>query len=320
MALVNALKTAKKYLHKFIETNNRNTGNIYEIHVTLSILRKMGLTDEHLLTLSPDLETLERLGKGNSGISGVINHVKKTSVSNNLIFEGKKVIDILNLTQEDGVGTSDLSLVFEDSTSFGISITEGTGKINATSGIKKVITNASVTRMGCTSEDINEIIELEKKLSPKDKDLYCIEKFGTDDKTKWKKCKYPAGIQVQSDAATVIRNRLNSLPDDRKRAIANDILCLTTKPADYFAFVNKKTFAVTYYKINDTILAKDTWVPRFEVSGQFIHTFCGDILISESQVKYNCYVGDSMRKVNVGAVLNKLFDLRLINDSAFKSS
>ena len=303
------LKTAKKYFSPFMGIKgNRNTGNKYEFDVALTALRHMGLTDSNIEDMNEMFTDIESRGKGNSGLSRSIDFIKKIPVGTNFHFNGKKIVDIENLTQDDKVGTPDLFFVCEDTTKFGISITEGTGTITK-NGLSKVITNAGSERMGCTPEDKEAIIKLENLLSVKDKDEFCKIKFGTDE-SKWKKTTFPAAIKVQSDCATLIANRLVSLPDTSKRAIMNDILCISTQhPADYFAFVNKKSHKITYYKINGVIIDADNWIPRIESKGVFIHTYCGDVCVSKSQVKYNNGVGTSMRKINVGAVLNTIFNL-----------
>ena len=305
------MEPAALYLNVFKDKNNCNTGNIYEIYFALFVLRKMGLTDTDLLTLKPTLDYLESLGHGNKGISAAVEKIKKISCSSNYMFDGKRVVDLKNLTQDDDSGTADVSLVFEDGTSVGISLTEGSGKITK-SGLEKVIQNAGVERMGCAL-DVPAICLLEKSLTKADKDAYCEETYGSD-KTKWpKKCKYPAGIEVQSKAAALLGTRMNALPEQEKRKIMNDILCINKMPADYIGFVNKKTYAVTLYKIKErSQFQKHTWIPKIESDGVWLKTYCGEILVSKSQVKYNNGVGTSMRKVNVGAFLDKIFDMELI--------
>jgi hypothetical protein len=91
-------------------------------------------------------------------------------------------------------------------------------------------------------------------------------------------------------------------------------------PADYIVFVNKKTFTNTFYKISGTVIDKDCWIPKIKVNGVFLETYCGDVLVSKSQVKYNNGVGTSMRKVNIDAILDKLFKIERVELSVFKSS
>ena len=310
---------AQTYLMVFKNKNNCNTGNVYEIYTAFWFLRKMGLTDADIDSLSDIIKYLEDLGKGNARISKVIEHIKKISVSSNLEMGGKKVVNLKNLTQEDGVGTADIALILDDGSQLGFSVTEGSGKIGR-SGISKVITNAGTERMGC-AEDYDAICALEKILTQADKDKFCEEKFGTSDKSMWnKRCKFPAAIKVQSDCAALIAARMTSLPDARRREIMNDLLCITKMPADYIVFVNKKTFTNTFYKISGTVIDKDCWIPKIKVNGVFLETYCGDVLVSKSQVKYNNGVGTSMRKVNIDAILDKLFKIERVELSVFKSS
>jgi len=305
-----AHKIATDYIDVFKNKNNCNTGNIYEIYFALFILRKMGLTDANLESLSPTINYLESLGHGNTGISKAIDKLKKIPCSNNMKFDGKRVVDVKNLTQDDDSGTADISLIFDDGSSAGISITEGTGKITV-SGLKKVIQNAGVERMGC-GDDIPAIRHLENSLKPADKDKYCEDTYGSD-KTKWpKRCKFPAGTEVQSKAAKLLSTRMNSLKEDDKRNIVNDILCISKLPADYIAFVNKNTYAIVIYKINGCQIQKDTWTPVIKSEGVWLKIYSGEILVSNCQVKYNNGVGTSMRKVNVGAILNVIFNMKRI--------
>jgi len=307
-----ALVIATRYLNVFKDKNNCNTGNIYEIYFALFILRKMGLTDNDLLILKPILNYLESLGHGNKGISIAVEKIKTIQPSFNLMFNGKKVIDLKNLTQDDNSGTADISLSFDDGQNVGISLTEGTGKITK-AGLEKVIQNAGVDRMGC-GEDIPAIRHLENSLTQADKDKYCEDTYGGDRSTWPKKCKYPAGIEVQGKVATLIGTRMNSLPVDDKRRIMNDLLCITKLPADYIGFVNKKTYAICLYKINCCLIQKDIWLPLIKSEGVWLKTYCGDVLVSKSQVKYNNGVGSPMRKVNIGAFLDKIFDMTRIKD------
>ena len=66
------------------------------------------------------------------------------------------------------------------------------------------------------------------------------------------------------------------------------------------------------YKIKSCQIQKDTWIPKIKIDGVWLKIYCGDILVSKSQVKYNNGVGTSMRKVNVGAILNKIFEMEPI--------
>lgn len=307
---INPYNIAINYLNIFKVKENHNTGNIYEIFLVLLFLRKMGLSDTDLLTLKPTLDYLEGLGGGNEGISKAVNKIKAIPPSSKLMFDGKKVVDLKNLTQDDDTGTADISLVFDDGTSVGISITEGPGKITS-AGLNKVITNAGIDRMGCT-QDIQAIRLLEQSLTKADKDKYCEEKYGSD-RTKWpKKPKFPEAIRVQSEVATLLSIRMDALSEEEKRNIMNDILCISKMPADYIAFVNKKTYTVTLYKIKGCNIEKDTWIPKIKSEGVWLKTYTGEILVSKSQVKYNNGVGTSIRKVNIGAYLDRIFKMELI--------
>ena len=296
---------------------NANSGNLYEIWILLIILRKMGLTNEDLDTLSNIFTEIEEAGRFNKGTLIRVENLRKEPVGTGFNFINQKIIQLKNATQDDTEGTGDLILITDKNEEIKISITEGAaGKPNR---IEKCLTNAGAPRFGCTDEDIKAIKLLENSVSKEDKDAEMIKKFG-EDKAKWpKKAKTDAAIKPCAEAAKLYETRFNSLLAEEKRRIMNDVHWLCKKPADYVAFVNKKNWQIRFFKVKENCpIDKDTWNPTIKISSVFIETYNGEKQISKTQVKFNNGIGTSMRKWNLVADLNYLFNIEYIQALDFK--
>jgi hypothetical protein len=290
---------------------NANSGNLYEIWMILIILRKMGLTDEDLDTLSPLFIEIDGAGRFNKGTLIRVENLRNEPVGNGFNFLGQKIVKLKNATQDDSEGTGDLILITDTDEEIKISITEGAA--SKPNNVSKCLTNAGAPRFGCTDEDIKAIKLLENSVSKADKDAEMIIKFG-EDKTKWKKkAKTDTAITPCVEVAKLYETRFNSLSSEDKRRIMNDVHWLCKKPADYIAFVNKKNWQIRFFKVKDNCaINKDTWNPTIKISSVFIETYHEEKQISKTQVKFNNGVGTSMRKWNLVADLNYLFNIEYI--------
>ena len=309
--LLNIMEIAKKVLLPY--TKQKNTGNVYEIYVILSLLRKMGLTDINIDELKPTLEVIEKKGKGNIRTLSLISNIKKMPLQNELWFDGNKIINIICLTQDDNIGgTGDIMLISEDKKELSISIREGT--IPKDNILKKVV-NPSCLKIGCTEEDVESYKDIEKE------SLIEYEKKHGNDKSNWpkreKKC--PIKIGACMKVVELYPKTFHTYKEETKRKIMNDIHHIHKKPADYICLVNKKFTSSGYFRIGNCKINKDTWVPRIQTNSVFIRIFDKDTLVSSTQVKQNNGINSSMRKWNVTLIVSNLYDVTKLDKNLFNA-
>ena len=314
-SMLSCIETARSVLNPYVK--NHNSGNCYEIQLILYLLRKMGMTDNNFDELRDMFTQIEHAHlqpskNGNKGTLAAVERIKKLPVGDNLIFNGIKIINMKNATQEDNEGTCDLILIDENNMPYKISVAEGTASnLNA---VKKCLTNTRASRMGCTNEDEDKIRALEKGSSKDDKNAELIKKYG-EDQLKWpKRPKTDVAKKPCIETAKLYETRFNSLSVEHRREIMNDVHWICNKPADYYAFVNKKTWKIRFFKIGDCPINKDTWNPTIKINSVFIETYNESKMISKTQIKFNNGVGTSMRKWNLVADLSYLFDLKYLSD------
>jgi len=282
---------ARRVLTPYVK--NHNSGNAYEIWTSLVFLRRMGMTNKNFDELNEFFTEIEHADikpskNGNKGTLTAVERIKKIPVGKGLVFDDMKIVDLKNATQDDEEGTGDLILICENNDMLKISIAEGAAsKVTA---VKKCLTNAAATRMGCTEQDIEQIKALEKGSSKDDKNAELVKKYGEDQST-WPK-------RPKTDVA-------------KKPWICS-------KPADYYAFVNKKTWKIRFFKIGDCPINKDTWNPTIKINSVFIETYNESKMISKTQIKFNNGVGTSMRKWNLVADLNYLFGIKHLPEMDLK--
>jgi hypothetical protein len=313
------LDIARRVLTPYVK--NHNSGNAYEIWTSLVFLRRMGMTNKNFDELQEFFTEIEHADikpskNGNKGTLTAVERIKKIPVGKGLVFDGMKIVDMKNATQDDKEGTGDLILISDKNDTLKISVAEGAAsKVTA---VKKCLTNAAATRMGCTEEDIEEIKALEKGSSKEDKNAELVKKYGEDPSAWPKRPKTDVAKKPCMDTAKLYETRFNSLSVERRREIMNDVHWICTKPADYYAFVNKKTWKIRTFKIGDCPIKKDTWNPTIKINSVFIETYNESKMISKTQIKFNNGVGTSMRKWNLVADLNYLFDIKHLMDMDFK--
>jgi hypothetical protein len=306
MSLV--LDIAQKVLKPY--TTNKNTGNVYEIYTILSILRKMGLTNENIDILKPLLESIEALGKGNCKTITLIPIIKEILIQKEFWFDGNHIIDIKNVTQDDNDGgTGDIILISNNKKELSISIREGS---MPRSNILNKVVNPSCSKYGCSKDDEQSIKDIEKE-SLKE----YIEKYGSD-KDKWpKRGKTTIAVDACKKVVDIYEKRFDTYKEEEKRKLMNSIHHINEKPADYLCLVNKKFRSSTYLHIGDCKINKDTWIPFIKKNSVFISVFDKDILVSRTQVKFNNGIGTSMRKWNVNLVLSNLYEITKLNKESF---
>jgi len=306
------LKIAKKVLLPY--TEQKNIGNVYEIYVILSLLRKMGLTDINIDELKPTLELIEKQGKGNLKTLSLIPIIKKMPLQNELWFDGHNIIDMMCLTQEDDIGgTGDIMLITKDKKELSISIREGT--IPRSDILKKVV-NPSCSNYGCSKEDVESIRAIEKE------SLIEYKKKHGDDKSRWPKRENKCSIKIAASMKVVelYEKRFNTYDQETKRTIMNHIHHIHKKPADYICLVNKKFTSAGYFRIvGDCKINKDTWIPIIKTNSVFIRIFDRDTLVSSTQVKHNNGINSSMRKWNVELVVSNLYDVTKLGKNLFNA-
>ena len=313
------LDIARSVLKPYVK--NHNSGNQYEIWLILALLREMGMTTKNFDELHELFTEIEHADvkpskNGNKGTLTAVERIKKAPVGKGLVFDGMKIVNMKNATQDDEEGTGDLILISDKNNTLKISVAEGAAsKVTA---VKKCLTNAAATRMGCTEEDIEEMMALEKGSSKDDKNAELVKKYGEDQSAWPKRPKTDVAKKPCMDTAKLYETRFNSLSVERRREIMNDVHWICTKPADYYAFVNKKTWKIRTFKIGDCPIKKDAWNPTIKINSVFIETYNESKMISKTQIKFNNGVGTSMRKWNLVADLNYLFDIKHLMDMDFK--
>jgi len=263
-------------------TTNQNTGNIYEISVGLHLLRKMGLTDAELDADAPFLESIAlHNSKDTDKIRAVITDIRKSPVGTGLTFDGKVIISIECVTQDDSVGTGDLLLKTGDGQSLSLSICQGKPMKDGT--IKKCLTNPSAKRFGCTSEDMALFSEIQAKAV----DAYKVEmgvKYGADE-SKWPSRQVTkASTNACTEIATITDTRFKSLDVSRQKEILKDLLRIEDgkKPADYLVLVDTKR--LYFYRFGSCTAE---WAPAIVADGIWLHIMNGSKKIGSTQVKPN---------------------------------
>lgn len=300
---------------------NHNSGNAYEIWLILVLLRQMGLTDAEIDGMRETFALIEHAHiasskNGNKGTLTAVERIKKTPIGKNLIFDGKTIVNMINATQDDGEGTGDLILIDTDSLYHKISVTEGAA--SKPTAVTKCLTNTSASKMGCTTQDIEQIKVLESNSSKEDKNAELMKKYG-EDKTKWpKRPKTDAAKKPCMETAKLYAARYAFLSVEERRAYMNDVHWISKKPADYYAFINKTKWNIRFFKVGECPINKDTWNPTIKINSVFIETYNEEKMISKTQVKFNNGLGTSMRKWNVVADLNYLFSIKHLSDMDFK--
>lgn len=267
-------------------TKNKNTGNVYEIATALTLLRQMGLTNAEL---DEDAALLESIAVYNSRnaekIRGLYAAVRETPVGTGLIFDGKPIVDILCVTQDDGAGrTGDFLLRTVAGELLSLSVCEGKPKKGGI--IEKCISNPTATRYGCTVEDLAAFDAIQARAVVAYKAEMAV-KCKTTEESAWpSRVKTKAAVDACTEVATAVATRFASLPGEARLACVADLLRIEDgkKPADYMAFVDGKTLIPRFYRFEVPTV---TWAPTMRAEGVFLLLENGGKIIASTQVKFN---------------------------------
>jgi hypothetical protein len=267
-------------------TKNKNTGNVYEIATALSLLRSMGLKNAELDEHAALLESIAVYNSRNAEkIRGLYAAVRETPVGAGLIFDGKPIVDIVCVTQDDGAGrTGDFLLLTSTGESLSLSVCEGKPKKGGV--IEKCISNPTATRYGCTVEDLAAFDAIQARAVVEYKaEMATICK--TTDESAWpSRVKTKAAVAACSEVATAVASRFASLSGEAQLACIADLLRIEDgkKPADYLAFVDGKTLIPRFYRFEAPTVP---WAPTIRAKGIDLLVENDGKIIASTQVKFN---------------------------------
>jgi len=282
-----ASSTLYRLAHRVLQpyTRNANTGNCYEIATYLEDLRHMGLTNEDVDELAPLLDDICRRNNGSDKIRSVVARIRKMPCGSGLFVHGKRVVNLLNVSQEDDYGdTADKICVLEDGTEWGESIV---GRMTSLQGCKKCISNPTAKRLGCTPEDI----ALFQRIGQEAIEPHCAEMrslYG-EDMERWpSRVKTRASLAAQQRVASLTAERFQSLSEEEKCRRIDDLF--KTKKgvltAHQLRVVDKECTGSRSYTLAQKDLARGEGV-RIVADGVFLRMYLGDMELGYIQVKYN---------------------------------
>lgn len=267
---------------------NKNTGNLYEITVALTLLRHMGLSNDELDADNALLEAVAvHNDKKTTELRTLFDTIRTKPVGERLVFDGKRIVRIECITQDDSIGrTGDLLLHAENGEVVSLSICEG--KPARDGIISKCLSNPSAKRFGCITEDY-ELFDTIQKQAVVDYKAYMIEKYGAAESAWPSRVKTEIAIKACSEVARVVEARFASFADIKKqKEIIHDILRIEDghKPADYLVLVDKKTHVLRFYRF-DTPPSAPEWEPRLVSKGINLIVENAGKEIGSIQVKFN---------------------------------
>lgn len=292
-------------------SSNANTGNLYEIVVALDLLRRMGLTDADLDSLAElQAAIVARNAKKAAEITAAFATVRTKPVGSGLLFDGKTIVEIKNVTQDDSAGcTGDLLLIDSTGATHSLSITGGKAKGRAAAlTIEKCLSNPTAERFGCTAEDIAEFKAIGLATVPKYKDEMTA-KYGAEE-TAWSRKPSAAAVEACADVAARTAIRYASFDAERQLAIFKDLLRIVGdgKPADYLGLVHPEKHTVSFYEFSACLVS--AWAPRLEAHGIYIHFFAdASHKIGTTQVKFNNGVWHKGKTSSIHSSWNATFNL-----------
>ncbi len=297
--------------------SNGNTGNCYEIFTYLEDLRKMGLTNADLDSLTPLFEKIlatNTKSKADQKIKSAIESTKSTPVGNGLFINGKKVISMKNVTQDDSYGdTADKIYILEDHTELGESIFGKTTR-NDIDSLTKCISNPTCKRFGCGDSQITRFNSIAADAVTAFKNEMTA-LYGADE-TKWpSRVKSKAAVDAQSAVASITAELFNALPETERCERMENLLKYKSSalPANILRVVNTSCSSSVSY----LLVAKDVTKsnPTLKANGVFLKMYLDDVEIGSTQVKFNngVYHNGKTSSIcsswNATAYLTKIFTL-----------
>jgi hypothetical protein len=288
---------------------NRNTGNKYEIFTALHLLGRMGLCMEKLAAeLATELAEVQTRNP-----SAVIDDMQKAVKKGyGLIFDGHNVVDIVNVTQDDGAGkTGDLLLVSDKGHRLSLSICGGKPKTGGK--VEKCLTNPTARRLGSDEADLARIKEREVEAVRQYKEEF-TQRYGVNEATWPSRVQTTVATDAAADVARWTTEKFAGFPEAKKVAIFQDLLRIddiSAKPADYLALVDsdpkKKKWAVKFYKFETPIF--DSWAPSIVADGIWLKLLNNGAEIGKIQVKFNNGVYHNGKSSSLSASWNFTADL-----------
>lgn len=264
---------------------NKNTGNIYEIATALTLLRQRGLTNAEFDEHAAFLESIAVYNSRNTEkIRNLYAAVREKPVGTGLIFDGKSIVDLICVTQDDGSGrTGDFLLLTSAGESLSLSVCEGKPKKGGI--IEKCISNPTATRYGCTAEDLAAFDAIQAR-AVLDYKAEMGKKYGTEESAWPSRIKTKAAIDACTEVAASVASRFAGLSGEVQRTCLVDLLRIEDgkKPADYLAFVDGKTLIPRFYRFETPTV---TWAPTLRADGVFLLLENGGKIIASTQVKFN---------------------------------
>lgn len=268
-------------------TRNKNTGNLYEICVALTLLRRMGVTNEELDADNALLEAVAVYNdKKTAELRTLFGIIRTKPVGEGLTFDGKRIVRIECITQDDSIGrTGDLLLHTEDGELLSLSICEGKPKRDGV--ISKCLTNPSAKRFCCTIEDYARFDTIEKQ-AVVDYKTYMYKKYGDDEGAWPSRVKTDIAIKACAEVAHIVETRFASFLKTQQVDIIRDLLRIEDghKPADYLVLVDKKTLVPQFYRF-DTPPSAPAWAPQLVSKGINLIIENAGKEIGSIQVKFN---------------------------------
>lgn len=267
------------------DDGNGNTGNVYEIMFALWVLRKMGLTDADMLSLRRFFDIIRNFNpKFTLALEA---DIRALPVGTGFFLEGQRVVDIRNVTQDDGDGgTGDFVFILANGSERSISVKEGAPQRGGK--IKMCLTNPTCRRLGCSETMVEEFKAIAARAVEEFK-AEMTARYGANQDAWPARVKSAAQKTAVAAVATKTRDNFNALPPEQQRALLADLLCVSKseKPADYLALVKKDKWTVSMWQ----------WVNLKIDVAQYNLTVRGDYLvfthratgaeIGQTQVKFN---------------------------------
>lgn len=271
-------------LHPYL--TNKNTGNCYEIATILWLARRAGTTVADYATLKPLIDEIAAAApKATDKIQAAYKAHEATASGPGpgLTLEGQPVVDLRNVTQDDGDGgTGDLVAVLADGTERSISVCEAYGA--GASSLKKCLKNPSCRGFGCGDAEVATFKATAAAAIPA-YEAEMTAAFGAD-KTAWKRKPSRAATGACASVAASAAAVFNAKPAEERRALFANLLSLSPGkpvPADYICFVSKTTMRPTFYRFQP----KTTGEPTVAAAGIYLRLLLDGEPVGQVQVKFN---------------------------------
>ena len=272
---------------------NKNTGNCYEIATILWIGRRMGLTAESYDKIAPFVANIAAYNnKATAKINAAFNALRAHPTGTGFTLDGSQVIDLLNATQDDSVGTGDIIAICADGSRKTISICDAYG--DSPGDLRKCLKNPTCKAFGCGAADIATF----KATATAARAAYNAEmtaKHGAD-QTLWKRKPSDAAREACSAVATQTATVFNALPvDERRQRVKALFHSNLDKPADYLAMV-RSDWTPSFYRWDcsaslDSTAVPDSAEPVVRASGIYLMVYLSPeptaAPVAQVQVKFN---------------------------------